>query len=505
MADRPLEVIGSYCVAYWHMGQLNTKILRLFSAPSLAAMLFGTVLLPFLAAFSLFGWVAVGQLERAADERMRQDIELVARALRLPLSHALEQGYQRTVRQALDSAFSIGRVYGAYVYDRKGELIATSSAGDGSLGTDRAARIAHLGEDRSEFDRMAGEEVFSYFVPLTDGGGRISGLLQVTRQGSEFDDHLANLRHDGLILLGLFALTSALLLFVGHRWAAGRHLQAIEDGLRAFGQGRSEPRLPVRGPRELRRLAATINGMFDEIERSASEVKRLDDRLRRSEKMAALGRLAAGVAHELGSPLSTIAGRVQRLRERADLPADAQTKIERIGDQALRMERIIRQLLDFGRANPLALRPLPADRPLRDALGALAADETIRAELVLPPHCPTVRADELRLDQALANLLRNAFQAARSRVRASLVAESGRLCYRIEDDGPGIAPEAREHLFEPFYTTKPVGDGTGLGLAVAHAAAEDHGGGVEAGDSPLGGACFTLTLPLAEEREEGAA
>ncbi len=475
------------------------KLLGLLSPPSLAAMLFGAVLLPFLATFLVLGWVAVGQLERAADERMRQDIELVARALRLPLSHALEQGYQRTVQQALDSAFSIGRVYGAYVYDRKGELIATSSVGEGSLENDRAARIARVGEGQGEFERMAGEEVFSYFAPLTDAGGRISGLLQVTRQGSEFDRHLARLRRNGLIALGVFALASALLLLLGYRWAAGRHLQAIERRLKAFGQGHAEPRLPVRGPRELRRLAATINGMFDEIERSTDELKHLGERLRRTEKMAALGRLAAGVAHELGSPLSTIDGRVQRLGERRDLPPDARRKIGRIGDQARRMERIIRQLLDFGRSNPLALQPVPADRPLRDALGALAADTAITAELVLPPHCPLVRVDELRLDQALANLLRNALQAARSRVRASLSEESGRLCYRIEDDGPGIAPGAREHLFEPFYTTKPVGDGTGLGLAVAHAAAEDHGGGIEAGDSPLGGACFTLTLPLAEE------
>ena len=101
----------------------------------------------------------------------------------------------------------------------------------------------------------------------------------------------------------------------------------------------------------------------------------------------------------------------------------------------------------------------------------------------------------MRLDQALGNLLENAAQAARSQVVARCYRDGDTLVYEIDDDGPGIAEAHRPHLFEPFFTTKPTGQGTGLGLAVAHAAARDRQGVIEVGKSPLGGARFRLRIP----------
>ncbi|HEY9148433.1 MAG TPA: ATP-binding protein [Gammaproteobacteria bacterium] len=486
------------------MSQLNTPSRpHRPGPPSLAATLLLVLLLPLLLAVGGTGWYGITELERQTEERMRQDIELVARAIRLPLSHALERGYERTVQQALESAFSIDRVYGAYVYDSEGKTIAASGKTEGAMQRDKVSRIAREGERQGEFGRMAGEEVYSYFVPLTDSGGRISGLLQVTRQGSEFDQYMSDLRRHTLLVILFSGLALAALMLLGHRWAVGRHLAAIESGLKRIGEGDLEHRLQCGGPRELCRLSATINAMLDAIERSRNQLDHMARRLHLSEKMAALGQLSAGVAHELGSPLSTIDGRVQRLLRREDLPGAAHKSIETIGQEAQRMERIIRQLLDFGRNNPLDRRRTDPLTPLRAACEQLRDSSPVSLQLEQGSELPTViNIDAVRLDQALGNLLQNAVQAARSQVVARCYREGSQLVYEVGDDGPGVAAEHRPHLFEPFFTTKPVGQGTGMGLAVAHAAARDHGGEIQLSESPLDGARFRLLIPLEGENCE---
>lgn len=474
--------------------------------PSLAATLLVVMLLPLLLAAAATGWYGIARLERATQERMQQDIELVARAIRMPLSHALDRGYRRTVQQALDSAFTIDRVYGAYVYDSDGNTVAASGFRNGTVDADKVVRLASTGERQGEFDRIAGEEIFSYFVPLTDAGGRISGLLQVTRQGSDFDDYLAELRLQSLLAVLATGLLLASLIVAGHRWAVGRHLRAMDRSLARIGRGDLRHRLPARGAREFRHLATAVNDMLDAIEASRRQVADLGERLHRSEKMAALGQLAGGVAHELGSPLSTIDGKAERTLRRPDLPDVARETLGVVRRESARMERIIRQLLDVGRSNPIVLTATPADVPLRAARDRIIAEGVAMPLELDDPEAvpPLVDVDAARLDQALMNLLRNAVQAARTRVRAGIAVDRGRVLYHVDDDGPGIAPEARERLFDPFFTTKPVGQGTGLGLAVAHAAARDHGGDIVVAESPLGGARLTLILPRAEATDARA-
>ena len=470
-------------------------------APSLATSLLWVLLLPLLAVTTLTGWYSIAHIERQTHQRMQQDIELVARAIRLPLSHALERGYERTVQQALDSAFSIDRVYGVYVYDNDGNTVAISGFQQGDVDTDKVAKLAVEGE-QGEFGRMDGEEVFSYFVPLTDAGGRISGLLQVTRHGSDFDDYLGQLRRKILLVVLLSGLLLATILLAGHRWVIGRHLLAIESGLQRIGQGDLAHRLQVGGVRELQHLASSINQMLDAIEQSRQQLDEMGSRLHQAEKLAALGQLSAGIAHELGSPLSTVDGKAQRLLRREDLAPASQQALTVIRHEAARMERIIRQLLDFGRNNPLELRTINADQPLRAACERYHGEPGPRIQVDWETACQErIRVDRIRLDQALDNLLRNARQAARDTVQVSIHCDANWLSYCIDDDGTGISPEHHAHLFEPFFTTKPVGQGTGLGLAVAHAAARDHGGEIRIDTSPLGGARFCLRLPRHDPQE----
>jgi signal transduction histidine kinase len=258
-----------------------------------------------------------------------------------------------------------------------------------------------------------------------------------------------------------------------------------------------------------------MNAMLDSIERSEQELEtqrleqaRLEIRLQQSQKMAAIGQLAAGVAHELGTPLSVVSGKAQRMLRKSDLSDPVVRVFREIRDAVQRMEHIVRQLLDFGRGNQVRLRPMPLD-DVAECAAIQVREEAEKKSVALtlsgPRPAPVLPIDSVRMEQALVNLLRNAVQATAEggQVRLAWFESGDRLGFRIADDGPGVPEELRSRLFEPFFTTKAVGQGTGLGLAVAQAGASDHRGRIEVGPSELGGALFTMTLEKPGIREEG--
>lgn len=453
----------------------------------------------------LSGWYSLRSLEAQIEASMQEEIELIARAIRLPLSYALERGSLDDIDQALDSAFHIDRVYGVYVYDEAGRQIASSGTRRAQVHSDRAAQIAALGDRQAGYEQLEHEDIFSYFLPLTDTGGRINGLLQVTRRGSDFQNYMETVRGQALTGLGILFAVLVLVIYLGHHRAIGRHLQGIERSLLNIGAGITSERVPVTGPAELKALSLTINNMLDRISRSQAEINErrareleLRTRLHQSEKLAAIGQLASGVAHELGTPLSTIDGRAQRMLRHDDAPEDFRQSLNQMRREVSRMETIIHQLMDYGRRNPLKKDPVRCSILLRSVLEQIAAqadERRINVELQNSQADITVNVDRVRIEQALANLLRNAVQAARQRVRVTWMQDGDSTIYAIEDDGDGIDETQLPHLFEPFYTTKPVGEGTGLGLAVAHAAINDHNGHIEIDRSPdLGGARFRIVL-----------
>lgn len=334
--------------------------------------------------------------------------------------------------------------------------------------------------------------------------GRIQGLLQVTRQRSDFHDLVASSRWWAVGIWSVLALTIILVVVLGHYRTVGRHVNGLLENMEQLAPGHWLLSTPVAGPRELRQIHQGIRDMGArmgeaeaEIEDRIARERALAEQLEYQEKVAMIGRVAGGVAHELGAPLNVIQGRA-RILARAGLPEGQQRHLEDIDHQVRRMTIIIQQLLDCFRHVPDSRRLLDLSDVLADVLDRVKEDERCsQCELAtagLERSMPA-RAEPLRVGLACLNVIRNGCQSARSRLLVSACQTLDSWEIRIEDDGAGIAAADREKIFEPFYSTRPAGEGTGLGLAVVNSVMKEHGGRIEVGESSLGGCRMSLYFP----------
>ena len=478
----------------------------------LPVRLLAFVVLPVVLVLSAGTYVVLHALEREFEQRMQDEVEMVARALQPALGYALEREEFIDIGRALESTLHIGRVYGAYVYDETGELRAASGTWARGGEVERVPEVMEDGRRTGEYGEVGGEPVFSYFVPLTGRAGQVLGLLEVTRRERDFGRYMGALRNKAVISLGLALGVVTMIVLVGYYGAVGRSLGALRASMERIEGGARGHRAQSSGPREIATVARSMNAMLDAIARAEDEVRRqreerseLERKLQHSEKLAALGRLATGVAHELGTPLSVIDGKAQRALRRAGSGTVDIRVLEQIRAEVSRMEHIVRQLLDFGRSSNRQYRQTRAGDLANAARAALEQEfavRSVRLEVAGEMPGPSLRVDPVRVEQVLVNLLRNGAQAGGTRVRVDWRVRDDAVQFLVDDDGAGVPKDIQHRLFEPFFTTKAVGEGTGLGLAVVHGIVSEHGGDIRVSDSELGGARVEVRIPRVPVNED---
>jgi signal transduction histidine kinase len=302
-------------------------------------------------------------------------------------------------------------------------------------------------------------------------------------------------------------------------------LGLLAEGARAFGAGRLDHRVDARGRDEIGALGGTLNTMAGELAASRAEIvrwnreleQRVEERTRelraaqaqllQAQKLAALGQLGAGVAHEINNPLAGVIGHVQLLLTgRAEGDRDLKA-LRCIDEAARRASTIVQNLLRFSVQHERAvMTTVDLNRLLRDTVSL--AEQAIRDQGItitwrLEERAPRARGDAGQLAQVLLNLVQNARTAMKEAGGTLTLATFGDadaptpVGFRVTDTGKGIAPAHRERLFEPFFTTKDEWSNVGLGLSVSYRLVAEHGGRV-AVDSEVGtGSTFTVYLPAA--------
>ena len=244
--------------------------------------------------------------------------------------------------------------------------------------------------------------------------------------------------------------------------------------------------------------------------RDVSERKKLDDQSRdlsqqllQAEKMAALGQAISGVAHELNNPLATILSWAERLSER-ELDSTSQRGVSVILGEADRAARIVRNLLTFARKRPSTRSMIELNDVVRDTLAVRSYERVPHINVItaLAPRLPKVFADPHQIQQVLLNLIINAEQAMLAAhgqgtlvVRTTHDVQRDLVVLEVIDDGPGVPRDVVGKIFDPFFTTKEVGKGTGLGLTVAYAIVQEHGGRIRLDTDASSGATFLVELP----------
>ena len=415
------------------------------------------------------------------------------------------------VRPLLAASVGEGGLSGAELFDKNGHLVAR--VGDFAL---------PISGDPPPFDdvRVTGDRMA--VVVLLPTHGVFVAEASLAAGAAERTVSTAVLLYT--VVAGMLGLGVVYLALT--RWIV-RPMEGLTRAAERVAAGRRDVRAEERGAAEVVRAASAFNRMTDQLaarerelsgqvrvlERAGIDLRSAQEQVVRGERLAMVGRLAAGIAHEVGNPLAAIVGLAEVMHDGGLDESETREFAERIGREAQRIHRTVRQLLDYARASPAsddhASPDIRADvrdavEQVRSLLQPQKSMRDVALTLDIEDGLAPVTVSGDRLVQVVLNLALNAADALRSSGRArgciTVRARSGDgvVVIDVEDDGPGIPEDLRERIFEPFFTTKPAGEGTGLGLPTSAAIVEQAGGSVRACERADGaeGARFVVTLPV---------
>jgi signal transduction histidine kinase len=389
-------------------------------------------------------------------------------------------------------------------------------------GTDVRSAIAGGHVAVRIFTSEHGERRLSTFVPIMTGQG-VMGAVEVSESLAVQDEFVQSSIVRTVAAAVATVGASALMVIVASVWFVGRPVRLLVAEARRVGTGDLCGRISLRQRDEVGVLADELNRMCEGLSAAQERVEKETaariatiEQLRHADRLTTVGKLASGVAHELGTPLTVVAGRAKMIASGEATGAQAADNARIVVEQTERMTRIIRQLLDFARRReprkePGELGPL-VDKTLA-MLAPLAKKSSVSLERLGESPAGRARIDASQIQQVLTNVVVNGIQAMPRGGKLTVEIERrqasppsgtpGRpgehFCVRVSDAGAGIPPDVLPHIFDPFFTTKDVGEGTGLGLAVSFGIMREHEGWIEVESEVGKGSRFGLWLPVEVE------
>ncbi len=462
------------------------------------------------------GTMSVATLLVATHDRRqhREAIESqgrsIAQALAIPITNTLGRG---DPAQVADGGLTEGfisqlvarnpdLVRYAIVMSSEGIITHSSRPSQRGLSFEAAVGRLFVGSPQvAEIRDQEGNRLLEVREPLQAGTGHWGWLiLGFSLASVDRDFHVIASR---LVLIALVVIVANSVLTAAYMESLIRPILSLHQVMKRAAHGNLTVRAETRRRDEVGELGQAFNRMMDELE-DARELEHVrQSQLAHTEKMAAVGTLAAGVAHEVNNPLGGILTCVENMKAEPENREMRERYLDLIHDGMTRIERTVANLLDFSRQRGMDPEPTSINHNLRhvaELVDFQARKAGVKIEFDLDPEEPLASADHFQMEQLFLNLVLNAIQAMPEggvltlrtrRAEARVVAE-------VRDTGGGIPDSIRDRIFDPFFTTREVGEGTGLGLTVSDAIVAAHGGRIEAESLPGEGTVFRVSFPVLE-------
>ena len=451
-----------------------------------------------LAVSAIFAWIAIRWEEhdfyRRADQQAKQMGTSLQEKIVLAWNEGREEGVFRFIRKVSEE-------------DQDWEL-----------------KWFWIQPNHSLRDRIQGGRFCHYHAIVLDGDR--SGQLEISQTLDELEENKRSAIKKILLFSGAQVVVSGLILALFGIRFIGRPIKQLIEQTRSIGAGDLTASIPLNSNDELGELASKLNTMCAELSASKNQVHeeaaaRVEavEQLRHADRLRTVGRLASGLAHELGTPLNVVSGRASLICSGKLADAEVIESAKTIRKEADRMTGILRQLLDFARRSPPQTQATDLSQVVSSTiklLASLAENNHVQLQLTSPQAAFPIHVDPEQFRQVISNLVMNAVQSMpqggvvrvelekkqSTEIKPQSLGPSQTLkpnaiyyCLIVKDEGSGIDRENMEHIFEPFFTTKGVGEGTGLGLSISYGIIKEHDGWIDVDSAPGEGTCFSVYIP----------
>jgi signal transduction histidine kinase len=484
------------------------------------------LVLVLMAITAAFDYVRLVQDRERLVEQEREDVRIFAETLALAVSRNIRWGRtSMELRELLEDILARPGLTAVAIFGPNADVVVQTVAADTDLlEADALVRQAIAAREPTSLVLETGPlRSLRHIQPFRWPEGR-TGAIDVRQTldavTAEFYREVRERLAWRLLVLVAFVVSVTVLM----RWSIARPIHALIRAAQALGRGDLGQRITLRRRDEIGQLGEAFNRMAQDLEtarrdlvRESEERLRLEQEVHQAQKLAGIGRLAAEVAHEIGTPLNVIAGRAEVLERMVAADHPGRRHLGVIQAQADRISGIVRALLEYSRPR----RPVFRSEAVVPILGRAAEllrercrAKDVRIRLELTPGGPAIRGDAQQLQQVFINLLLNSIDASprggviqvkegpepalagddRAAITRGHVPEPA-VAVRIVDGGTGIPPERLPHIFQPFFSTKASHDGAGLGLSIVEEIVRAHGGAIEVATAPGRGTEVTVWLP----------
>jgi signal transduction histidine kinase len=485
-----------------------------------------------------YGYMRAQEEQQRLTDEIRQGVLVLANAIKLTVEHALRDRQPQDI-QALLAAIvrdpnPVDRIR---VFDRRLEDIAgaaTEQAASTHVPQGELEEVLRTGKTIVRFEVDRPRPVVYTLLPLRLQRGGTVGVLEVVHVADRVQRQIRDATRDLIIRVGLLSLTIALVIWLTVRISIRRPVAKLVRASLAVGRGNLGQRIDIRRRDEIGQLAAAFNRMAEYLQAAHGEIMagtqarlELERQVQQAQKLAAVGRLASEVAHEIGTPLNIISGRAEMIQKGLQALQALSPNVDTILRQIERIGGIMQQLLEYARPRRPAIRPVavgPIFNRTVELLEPVARQRQVGVEVQVPESLPPLLADPDHLQQVLLNLVTNALDATPPGGQVRLAAfdparthtaepadrrphvrrgqpDEPYLTLRVADTGCGMPGQRLEQIFEPFFSTKERAGGTGLGLPIVEDIVLAHRGAIEVRSAEGAGTTVVLRWPVSQPED----